>query len=209
MAAGPGCGHRGARERAHHDEAGARRPRLSQPGNVHGRAIRLLEKLGEWLNLLWENAAKLQAHAAWVGASDCMGIHSGGVRGAGVGAVATGTPLAHTAGSGERRTRRRSRFGSRLATVACGTRDGPLLAGSGARRFTSSIGRQFPGLNRKRLWPADRARTPREYLALVAAEDPRKAGLPRSLAALSGSLGTVEGQRVRGTFRRRKRWPTG
>ena len=27
----------------------------------------MLEKLGEWLNLLWENAAKLQAHAAWVG----------------------------------------------------------------------------------------------------------------------------------------------
>jgi hypothetical protein len=28
-----------------------------------------------------------------------------------------------------------------------------------------------------RLWPADRARTPREYLALVASEDPRKPGL--------------------------------
>jgi hypothetical protein len=27
------------------------------------------------------------------------------------------------------------------------------------------------------LWPADRARTPREYLALVAHEDPRKSGL--------------------------------
>jgi hypothetical protein len=35
-----------------------------------------------------------------------------------------------------------------------------------------------------RLWPADRARTPREYLALVAAEDPRKAGL----TALTGSF---------------------
>jgi hypothetical protein len=32
-------------------------------------------------------------------------------------------------------------------------------------------------LESKRLWPADRARTPREYLALVAEEDPRKAGL--------------------------------
>src|ERR1035441_9342535 len=28
-------------------------------------------------------------------------------------------------------------------------------------------------LESKRLWPADRARTPREYLSLVAAEDPR------------------------------------
>ena len=27
------------------------------------------------------------------------------------------------------------------------------------------------------MWPADRARTPREYLALVAPEDPRQAGL--------------------------------
>jgi len=32
-------------------------------------------------------------------------------------------------------------------------------------------------LESKRLWPADRARTPREYLALVAEDDPRKAGL--------------------------------
>jgi hypothetical protein len=32
-------------------------------------------------------------------------------------------------------------------------------------------------LESKRLWPADRARTPREYLSLVAAEDPRKPGL--------------------------------
>jgi len=32
-------------------------------------------------------------------------------------------------------------------------------------------------LESKRLWPADRARTPREYLALVAQEDPRRSGL--------------------------------
>jgi hypothetical protein len=32
-------------------------------------------------------------------------------------------------------------------------------------------------LESKRLWPADRARTPREYLALVAPDDPRRAGL--------------------------------
>ena len=32
-------------------------------------------------------------------------------------------------------------------------------------------------LESKKLWPADRARTPREYLALVAADDPRKSGL--------------------------------
>jgi hypothetical protein len=32
-------------------------------------------------------------------------------------------------------------------------------------------------LESKRLWPADRARTPREYLALVAPDDARKLGL--------------------------------
>jgi hypothetical protein len=32
-------------------------------------------------------------------------------------------------------------------------------------------------LESKKLWPADRARTPREYLALVAPDDPRKSGL--------------------------------
>ena len=32
-------------------------------------------------------------------------------------------------------------------------------------------------LESKRLWPADRARTPREYLALVAATDARKTNL--------------------------------
>jgi len=32
-------------------------------------------------------------------------------------------------------------------------------------------------LESRRLWPADRARTPREYLALVDAGDPRKPGL--------------------------------
>jgi hypothetical protein len=42
-------------------------------------------------------------------------------------------------------------------------------------------------LEARRLWPADRARTPREYLALVAAADPRRAGL----AALTGSFERV------------------
>ena len=42
-------------------------------------------------------------------------------------------------------------------------------------------------LESRRLWPADRARTPREYLALVAPEDPRRAGL----ATLTGSFERV------------------
>ena len=39
-------------------------------------------------------------------------------------------------------------------------------------------------LESRRLWPADRARTAREYLALVPEEDPRKA----SLTALTASF---------------------
>jgi hypothetical protein len=39
--------------------------------------------------------------------------------------------------------------------------------------YWASISRLESG----RLWPADRARTPREYLALMASEDPRQAGL--------------------------------
>jgi hypothetical protein len=42
-------------------------------------------------------------------------------------------------------------------------------------------------LEAKRLWPADRARTPREYLALVAPEDPRRT----RLATLTGSFERV------------------
>jgi hypothetical protein len=39
-------------------------------------------------------------------------------------------------------------------------------------------------LESRRLWPADRARTPREYLALVAPDDPRRPGL----SVLTGSF---------------------
>jgi len=84
----------------------------------------------------------------------------------------------------------------------------PLLAGSGARRFTSSIGRRFPGLNRNGCGlptgRALRASIWRWWRRKIRARQ----GCPPSLAALS-ALGTVEGQRVRGSFRRRKRWPTG
>jgi hypothetical protein len=42
-------------------------------------------------------------------------------------------------------------------------------------------------LESKRLWPADRTRTPREYLALVGPKDPRR----DSLTALTGSFERV------------------
>jgi hypothetical protein len=50
--------------------------------------------------------------------------------------------------------------------------------------YWAAISRLESRLGSGRLWPADRARTPREYLALVAADDPRRAGL----ATLTGSF---------------------
>jgi Domain of unknown function (DUF4129) len=58
-------------------------------------------------------------------------------------------------------------------------RDAQAMAAKGLWReaihfvYWASIAR----LESKRLWPADRARTPREYLALLAATDPRKPNL--------------------------------
>jgi hypothetical protein len=58
-------------------------------------------------------------------------------------------------------------------------RDAQAMAAKGQWReaihfvYWASIAR----LESKRLWPADRARTPREYLALLAATDPRKPNL--------------------------------
>jgi hypothetical protein len=58
-------------------------------------------------------------------------------------------------------------------------RDAQAMAAKGMWReaihfvYWASIAR----LESKRLWPADRARTPREYLALLAATDPRKPNL--------------------------------
>jgi hypothetical protein len=79
------------------------------------------------------------------------------------------------------------------ATNAASARDWQLwledarrAAGAGLWReaihyvYWASISR----LESKRLWPADRARTPREYLALVAPDDPRRA----RLAQLTGSF---------------------
>jgi hypothetical protein len=58
-------------------------------------------------------------------------------------------------------------------------KDARRAAGAGQWReavhfmYWASISR----LESRRLWPADRARTPREYLALVAPDDPRRPGL--------------------------------
>ena len=142
-----------------------------------------LEKLGNWLNRLMESAQKLQAHSAWLGRA----IVGGFILAVCVGLVWALLQL-------ERRWRiRLVPEGDAPGPGAASARDWQLwlkdarqAAAEGAWReaihfaYWAAISR----LESKRLWPADRARTPREYLALVAAEDPRRSGL----ATLTGNF---------------------
>ena len=143
----------------------------------------LLEKLGEWLNLLWENAAKLQARAAWVGRVIVWGF---------ILVVCVG--LAWGLLQLERRWRiRLIPESDGPAAGAASARDWQLWLVDARRAAAAGQWREaihfvywatISRLESKRLWPADRARTPREYLALVASEDPRRAGL----ATLTGNF---------------------
>jgi hypothetical protein len=143
----------------------------------------LREKLANWLNKIFDTAGEITARAAWVGRLLVWGF---------ILAVCTG--LVWGLIQLERRWRVRlvpERDGP--AAGAASARDWQLwledarkAAAAGQWReavrfvYWASISR----LESRRLWPADRARTPREYLALVAPEDPRKAGL----ATLTGSF---------------------
>jgi hypothetical protein len=143
----------------------------------------ILEKLGNWLNHLFASAAQFSAHAAWVGRVIVWGF---------ILAVCLG--LAWGLLQLERRWRMRPapESGS-FSTGAASAREWQLwlkdarqAADAGQWReaihflYWAAISR----LESRRLWPADRARTPREYLALVAPEDPRRAGL----ATLTGNF---------------------
>ena len=143
----------------------------------------VLEKLGNWLNRLFESAGRLKARSAWVGRVIVWGF-----------ILAVCVALVWFLVRLERRWRvRLTPDGDRPPVGAASARDwrlwlddARLAAADGQWReaihfvYWASISR----LESKRLWPADRARTPREYLALVAPEDPRKPGL----AQLTGSF---------------------
>jgi len=143
----------------------------------------MLEKLSEWLNLLWKNAAMLQAHAAWVGRVIVWGF---------ILVVCVG--LAWGLLQLERRWRiRLVPESDGPAAGAASARDWQLWLADARRAAAAGQWREaihfvywatVSRLESKRLWPADRARTPREYLALVAADDPRRAGL----TTLTGSF---------------------
>ena len=135
-----------------------------------------LERLGNWLNRLFESFAKLRSRSALIGRL----IVSGFILAVCVGLVWGLLQL-------ERRWRLRlAPESDEPAARAASSRDWQLWlddarseAADGRWReaihcvYWASISR----LEAKRMWPADRARTPREYLALVSAHDQRRPGL--------------------------------
>ncbi len=142
-----------------------------------------LERLGNWLNRLFGNIDKLRAHSAWVGRALIWGFF-----------LAVGIGLAWALMQMERRWRvRLVPLSDRLAPEAASARDWQLWLADARKAAAEGMWREaihfvywatISRLESKRLWPADRARTPREYLALVAPEDPRHSGL----AALTHSF---------------------
>jgi hypothetical protein len=142
-----------------------------------------LEKLGEWLNRLFAGLGKLQAGAAWVGRAIFWSF---------ILAVCIG--LAWGLMQLERRWRiRLVPESDGPAAGAASARDWQLYLQDARRAAAAGQWREaihfvywaaISRLESRRLWPADRARTPREYLALVALEDPRRV----RLATLTGSF---------------------
>jgi hypothetical protein len=142
-----------------------------------------LEKLSEWLNLFLASIAKLHASSAWVGRVIVWGI-----------ILAACVGLAWGLLQLERRWRiRLVPESDGAAAGAASARDWQLWLNDARRAAAAGQWREaihcvywaaISRLESRRMWPTDRARTPREYLALVSAEDPRRAGL----ATLTGSF---------------------
>ncbi len=136
----------------------------------------LLERFGNWLNRMIANIDKMRAHSAWVGRAMVWGFF-----------VAVGVGLAWGLLRIERRWRIRLVPSYQAPTPeAASARDWQLWLADARRAASAGLWREaihfvywasISRLESGRLWPADRARTPREYLALMAPEDPRQAGL--------------------------------
>lgn len=143
----------------------------------------MLEKFGNWLNGLFEAAALFGSRSAWIGRA----LVGGFILAVCVGLVWGLLQL-------ERRWRiRLVPEDSGPVAGSASARDWQLWLDDARKAAAAGLWREaihfvywasISRLESRRLWPADRARTPREYLALVAPEDPRKAGL----ATLTGSF---------------------
>ncbi len=144
---------------------------------------KLWEKIGAWLNRILESISKVTPRSPWIGRVIFWGF-----------IFAVCVALVWGLLQLERRWRIRLIPDSDgPAAGAASARDWQLWLQDARQAASAGLWREaihylywasISRLESRRLWPADRARTPREYLALVAAEDPRKAGL----ATLTGSF---------------------
>jgi hypothetical protein len=140
----------------------------------------ILEKVGNWLN---RRVTKLRVRSAWFGRFLAWGF-------------ILGVCVAQVWGLLQLERKWRIRLVSEEGTpspAAASARDWQLWLDDARRAAASRLWREaihfvywaaISRLESRRLWPADCARTPREYLALVAPGDPRRAGL----AALTRSF---------------------
>ncbi len=137
----------------------------------------MLEKVNNWLNHLIQNVTKWRARSAWAGRV----LVGGFILAVCVGLVWALLQL-------ERRWRVRLAPEKRRppASTAPSARNWQLWIEDARRAASAGLWREavhfvywacIARLEARRLWPADRARTPREYLALVPVADPRHAGL--------------------------------
>jgi hypothetical protein len=186
-----------AKTRLEQDLAQSRQPPLPAPDHARERAVMrevlagpefrnlqettmkdsILEKFARWLNHLFASAANLKARSVWIGRLLVWGFILG---------VCVALVFALLRLERRWRVRLTPDDDQRPAPGAASARDWQLwledarqAAAKGQWReaihflYWAAISR----LESRRVWPADRARTPREYLALVAEEDPRKSGL--------------------------------
>lgn len=136
----------------------------------------ILEQIGNWINDFFAMLAGFGARSSWLGKLVEWGLLGGVCVGLVWGLIQL-----------ERRWRIRPvPMQEGPAPGAASARDWQLWLedarkAAAERRWREAVHfvywASISRLESKRLWPADRARTPREYLALVAEEDPRKTGL--------------------------------
>jgi hypothetical protein len=186
-----------AKARLERDLAQSRAPLVSAPDHAREHAVMrevlagpefrnlqqstmkdsILEKFARWLNHLFASAANLKARFAWVGRVLVWGFVLG---------VCVALTFALLRLERRWRVRLTPDDDERPAPGAASARDWQLWLEDARRAASTSQWREaihllywaaISRLESRRLWPADRARTPREYLALVAQEDPRKSNL--------------------------------
>jgi hypothetical protein len=143
----------------------------------------VLEKFARWLNQLFASVGFLKMRSAWIGRVLVWGFILG-----------VCIALVYSLIRLERRWRVRLTpdDDQMPAPGAASARDWQLWLEDARRAAANGQWREaihfvywaaISRLESRRLWPADRARTPREYLALVAAEDPRRSGLSQLTSA--------------------------